>query len=58
MRRQIPALAYQPGGGPTAFAANGMSAGAPAGPSNGRCSSKAGLSMGLRETLAKESKRG
>src|SRR6266498_2400026 len=39
MRQQIPALAYQPGGGGTAFAANGMSAGAPAGPSDGWCSS-------------------
>ena len=35
MRQQIPALPYQPGGGRTAFVANGMSAQAPAGPSRG-----------------------
>jgi hypothetical protein len=53
MRQQIPALPYQPGGGrTTAFAADGMSAGAPAGPSDGRCSSIATLGTGGTGTTA------
>jgi hypothetical protein len=44
MRRQIPALPYQPGGGRTAFAPNGMCAEAPA-PLDGRCSSQASVTV-------------